>query len=578
MGGIRTGKVHKKVPLSCPVLNSSVVLPTGPTASELVTGEVGQNVTVPCSYSVRRTSDITSMCWGRDSCPQSRCSRPIIWTDGWRVTEQHGSRYLLQGNLWEGDVSLTIVDAKEADSGTYCCRVEHRGWFNDQKSNFEVVIRKAPGSTSESSFTFTETWPASASEAPRNNTSVSLPSQQYSENGLYIGIGSCAVLLVILILALFLTKPHTASQTVVRGVTGQSVRLPCNYRVTPRTGVSDVCWGRGSCPNSKCKNTILETRGSRVKFRKSWRYDLQGSISTGDVSLTIGMVDAGDAGLYCCRVEIPGLFNDIKKNIQLVVARAPPVMTTTTRKAPVSPEGFRKTTFAPQATSVLQPTAQTAVLLTTTTTNSPDVTTLETIAPPTIPVTEKDTFPVTMVTSSALPHSSTISHEDDMFCVTEPGPIPGSTQVTTEFPNILLTEEGSTSADTSVMIEDVPNAVISANSDGKAEQHDDSGDKFPGSVILIACVIAGTVLSVLMFSLFWKHMTADGKIELQRLSRETSGEIRKGCKGDADLLTSSRINAAYPSDDGGPSQEFSSWLAPGKSFSMFGLGSSLCVL
>ncbi|XP_027538531.1 hepatitis A virus cellular receptor 1 homolog isoform X4 [Neopelma chrysocephalum] len=185
-----------------------LVLFTGPTVSELVIGEVGQNITVPCSYSVQNTKDITSMCWGRDSCPTSQCSRPIIWTDGWRMTEQYSSRYLLQGNLWEGDVSLTIVNAEEADSGTYCCRVEHRGWFNDQKTNLKVVIMKAPGSTSGSSFTVTETWPASASEAPENNTSVSLPSQQYSENGLYIGIGSCAVLLVILILALFLTKQY----------------------------------------------------------------------------------------------------------------------------------------------------------------------------------------------------------------------------------------------------------------------------------------------------------------------------------------------------------------------------------
>ncbi|XP_064528015.1 hepatitis A virus cellular receptor 1 homolog isoform X4 [Pseudopipra pipra] len=202
-----------------------LVLFTGPTVSEIVIGEVGQNVTVPCFYSVRRTQDITSMCWGRDSCPNSQCSRPIIWTDGWRVTEQYSSRYLLRGNLTKGDVSLTIVNAEEADSGTYCCRVEHRGWFNDQKTNLKVVIRKAristasphtytseqtsaPGSTSGSSFTVTETWPASASEAPENNTSVSLPSQQYAENGLYIGIGSCAVLLVILILALFLTKQY----------------------------------------------------------------------------------------------------------------------------------------------------------------------------------------------------------------------------------------------------------------------------------------------------------------------------------------------------------------------------------
>lgn len=73
-------------------------------------------------------------------------------------------------------------------------------------------------------------------------------------------------------------------------------------------------------------------------------------------------------------------------------------------------------------------------------------------------------------------------------------------------------------------------------------------------------------------------MTADGKIELQRLSRETSGEMRRGCKGDADLLTPSRINAASFSDDRGPSQEFSSWLAPGNAFSRLGLGSGSCVL
>ncbi|NXY15544.1 TIMD4 protein, partial [Atrichornis clamosus] len=220
-----------------------VFLSTGPTVSEVVvTGEVGQNVTVPCFYSVRNRNDITSMCWGRERCPSSKCSQPIIWTDGWRVTQQHSSRYLLRGDLEVGDVSLTIVSAREEDSGTYCCRVELPGWFNDQRSNHKVVIKKAristasphtytseqtsaPGSTGESSFTVTRTWPSvSASEAPQTasapcsgtsdcldatanlqNTSVSLPSQQYPEHGLYIGIGSCAVLLVILLLALFLT-------------------------------------------------------------------------------------------------------------------------------------------------------------------------------------------------------------------------------------------------------------------------------------------------------------------------------------------------------------------------------------
>ncbi|KFW10517.1 hypothetical protein N327_10676, partial [Fulmarus glacialis] len=220
-----------------------VSLSTGPMVSgSLVKGNVGQNITVPCFYSVKGTQDITSMCWGRDSCPVSKCYRTIIWTDGWKVTEQYNSRYMLKGNLLVGDVSLTIVNAEEADSGIYCCRVEISGWFNDQTSNHKVVIEKARistasphtytseqtsahGSASESSFTITRTWPSvSASEAPQTasgpcsstldrsnvtsnlqNVSVSLPSQQYSENGLYIGIGLCAVLLVILILALFLT-------------------------------------------------------------------------------------------------------------------------------------------------------------------------------------------------------------------------------------------------------------------------------------------------------------------------------------------------------------------------------------
>ncbi|NXE35132.1 HAVR1 protein, partial [Ptilorrhoa leucosticta] len=220
-----------------------VFLSTGPTVSELVViGEVGQDVTVPCHYSVRDRSGITSMCWGRDRCPNSKCSQTIIWTDGWRVTERHSSRYQLKGDLQKGDVSLTIVNAREADSGIYCCRVELPGWFNDQLSNHKVVITKAristasphtytseqtsaPGSTSESSFTVTRTWPSvSASEAPQTasapcsgpsdclyvtanlqNTSVSLPSQQHPEHGLYVGIGSCAALLLILILALFLT-------------------------------------------------------------------------------------------------------------------------------------------------------------------------------------------------------------------------------------------------------------------------------------------------------------------------------------------------------------------------------------
>lgn len=97
--------------------------------------------------------------------------------------------------------------------------------------------------------------------------------------------------------------------------------LPCSYRVTRRKDISDMCWGRGPCPNSKCTNKILQTNGRKVTFRVSERYSLRGYVAFGDVSLTIGAARAEDAGVYCCRVEIPGLFNDIKRNIQLEVAR-----------------------------------------------------------------------------------------------------------------------------------------------------------------------------------------------------------------------------------------------------------------
>ena len=117
-----------------------------------------------------------------------------------------------------------------------------------------------------------------------------------------------------------LTAP-TASEAVVRGVIGQPVQLPCFYQVARQKDISDMCWGRGPCPNSKCNNKILHTTGNRVTFRKSQRYSLRGYISYGDVSLTIAKVKAEDAGTYCCRVEIPGWFNDIKKNMRLEVVR-----------------------------------------------------------------------------------------------------------------------------------------------------------------------------------------------------------------------------------------------------------------
>uniref|UniRef100_A0A8C3F6J1 Immunoglobulin V-set domain-containing protein n=1 Tax=Chrysemys picta bellii TaxID=8478 RepID=A0A8C3F6J1_CHRPI len=100
-----------------------------------VRGVVGQNVTLPCKYRVNHQNDITTMCWGRGSCPSSQCSQTILWTDGRRVTERQSSRYRLEGNLAQGDVSLTIVNAAEIP-----------GWFNDESSLQNLHILESQGS------------------------------------------------------------------------------------------------------------------------------------------------------------------------------------------------------------------------------------------------------------------------------------------------------------------------------------------------------------------------------------------------------------------------------------------------
>ncbi|NXC00073.1 TIMD4 protein, partial [Orthonyx spaldingii] len=354
---------------------------------------------------------------------------------------------------------------------------------------------------------------------------------------------------------------HAVSETIVKGIIGQPVTLPCTYRVTRRKDVSDMCWGRGPCPNSKCSNKILHTTGHKVTFRTSPRYDLHGYISFGDVSLTIGTARAEDAGIYCCRVEIPGLFNDIKRNMRLEVARAPPVTTTTTTtQAPVSPTHFTETTFAPQATSDLQP-AETAVLLTTsppppasTAPESPAVTTRETSAPPTIAVTENDVFPVTMVETSAPPDFPTTSQaadvttEDDMFCSTLPG-------MTTEFPGTLQTAKEIT---TSVVMEEVPvmeqhcklqPSALSpqcspscANSSEanlllKPFQFLSSPFQFPSSAIIIACAIAGSIFFILMVSLVWKRKYARKFIVKSAGPPEETEKVFSGAEGENNIFS-----------------------------------------
>ncbi|XP_023384398.1 hepatitis A virus cellular receptor 1 [Pteropus vampyrus] len=161
---------------------SLILLWTDAVVSQVqVSGVVGQPVTLPCTYST--ASEITTMCWGRGGCPRSLCSDQLIWTDGYRVTFQKDMRYELNGIIPKGNVSLTIKNAQQSDSGTYCCRIEHSGWFNDKKVNILLEIKPAPPKTtsvptSPRVSTSAPTMPATTlklTQAPSEVTNVPTP-------------------------------------------------------------------------------------------------------------------------------------------------------------------------------------------------------------------------------------------------------------------------------------------------------------------------------------------------------------------------------------------------------------------
>ncbi|XP_077751867.1 hepatitis A virus cellular receptor 1 isoform X1 [Canis aureus] len=143
-------------------ISSLILLLTDAVVSYVqVNGVVGHPATLPCTYST--ANGVTTMCWGRGACPVSHCLEEIVWTNGSHVTFQKHLRYKLKGKLSEGDVSLTIENAAQTDSGQYCCRVEHRGWFNDMKLTLSLEIKPAEVTsvpTSPRVFTSTSSTPA----------------------------------------------------------------------------------------------------------------------------------------------------------------------------------------------------------------------------------------------------------------------------------------------------------------------------------------------------------------------------------------------------------------------------------
>ncbi|XP_042527344.1 T-cell immunoglobulin and mucin domain-containing protein 4 isoform X2 [Dipodomys spectabilis] len=187
----------------------------------------------------------------------------------------------------------------------------------------------------------------------------------------------------------------TSAERTVTGTLGQAVILPCVYSSWSQSRNS-MCWGKGPCPKSKCTQELLHTDGARVIAGKLDKYQLQGDIQKGDISLTIAKAEEGDAGVYCCRIEVPGWFNDVKRNIRLLLRRAPKPKVPTTTSPTTTP---RPTTALHLTTTTEGP--PTAVMATSAlTTRAPP----QTSASPVLP-TAGTTCPAP--SSSPLPQPST---------------------------------------------------------------------------------------------------------------------------------------------------------------------------
>ncbi|XP_017709878.1 PREDICTED: T-cell immunoglobulin and mucin domain-containing protein 4 [Rhinopithecus bieti] len=161
---------------------------------------------------------------------------------------------------------------------------------------------------------------------------------------------------------LYLTP--VTSETVVTEVLGHRVTLPCLYPSWSQNSNS-MCWGKDKCPHSGCKEALIRTDGTSVTSRKSAKYRLQGTIQRGNVSLTILNPSEGDSGMYCCRIEVPGWFNDVKINMRLNLQRA----STTTRRTTTTTH--RTTTTSPPTTPHV---TTTIAALPTTVVTTPDLT------------------------------------------------------------------------------------------------------------------------------------------------------------------------------------------------------------
>ncbi|KAM9451714.1 hepatitis A virus cellular receptor 1-like isoform 2-T2 [Clarias gariepinus] len=108
----------------------------------------------------------------------------------------------------------------------------------------------------------------------------------------------------------------------VKVFSGQNVTLPCKYNLSYH-GKCEICWMRGDIPYSGCGDEIIASDGDVVVRQASQRYQLNGELHRGDASLTILSTTPEDSGKYGCLVQVPGLFNDEKIIVNLIIMKEP---------------------------------------------------------------------------------------------------------------------------------------------------------------------------------------------------------------------------------------------------------------
>ncbi|KAK1787393.1 hypothetical protein P4O66_002887 [Electrophorus voltai] len=91
----------------------------------------GSTVILSCHYSVKQHG-LSHVCWGRD-CGTFWCNDIIVQTDENGIISKVSDRYRLIGDILSGQMDLGIQHIRRTDSGSYCCRIDIDGLFNDKK-------------------------------------------------------------------------------------------------------------------------------------------------------------------------------------------------------------------------------------------------------------------------------------------------------------------------------------------------------------------------------------------------------------------------------------------------------------